>query len=270
MSCEVVAIPFDSALAAEVRGVDLARELDEEVVTRVRAALLRHLVLVFRNQKITPSQQAAFARRFGTLQRHDYFAGLPEEPAVLEIRKEPGQSEGFGASWHSDNSYLPNPPLGAVLHAIALPATGGDTLWSNQILAFEALPEPLRARVETLRAVHRADAAFGVRRRLGQHGLAPTSEVVHPLVRTHPESGHRALFHSGVCTARLEGCTLDASRALLDDLLRRATHPDLVYRHRWKPHDVVFWDNRCTLHLAMNDYPGQCRVVHRVSIEGQT
>ena len=156
-----------------------------------------------------------------------------------------------------------------MLHAIEVPATGGDTLWSNQILAFEALPEPLKTRVESLRAVHRADAAFGIRRRLGHTALAATSEVVHPLVRTHPESGRRTLFHSGVCTVWLEGCTGDASRALLDDLLRRATHPDLVYRHRWQPHDVVFWDNRCTLHIAMNDYPGQRRVVHRVCIQGR-
>src|SRR5690242_8869509 len=265
---EIFAEQTGTALGAEILGVDLSRELDIATVTHIKTLLLKHLVLVFRNQDITPEQQANFARRFGSLQRHDYVQGLPGQPDVIEIRKEPHHVQNFGGTWHSDNSYLPNPPLGSILHALEIPNEGGDTLWANQYAAYENLPGDLKSQVATLSAVHSATAAFGSMRRVDADTSDRTHEVAHPLVRTHPETKRKSLFHSGACTIRLKDQTIDESKLLLDCLIAHATRDEFTFRHRWRKHDVVFWDNRCTMHHAVNDYGGKLRVVHRVSIEG--
>ncbi len=268
-------IPTGQALGAEIRGVDLAGELEAATVARIRSALLEHRVLIFRDQDLTPAQQVRFASRFGALQRHGYVRGLPGQPDVVELRKEPDHVQNFGGEWHSDNSYLRNPPLGAILYALELPSQGGDTLWANQHAAYDSLPQTALAEIGALRAVHRPEPAFGTMRRLDRETGDLTdampdaaAEVLHPLVRTHPETRQKSLFHSGACTARLQGRTLSDSKPFLDRLMAHATQERFTYRHRWREHDVVFWDNRCTMHLALNDYAGQRRVVHRVSIEG--
>ncbi len=268
-------IPTGRALGAEVRGVDLSVDLDAAVVAQIQCALREYLVLVFRGQDLTPAQLVRLAGRFGALQRHGYVRGLPEQPDVIEIRKESDHVQNFGGEWHSDLSYLCNPPLGAMLYAVEIPTRGGDTLWSNQQAAYDALPQTQQAEIGALRAVHRPEAAFGSMPRIDPntgHLLDATqdapADVVHPLVRTHPETRQKSLFHSGACTVRLQDRTVSDSKPLLDRLMTHATQERFIYRHRWREHDVVFWDNRCTIHLAMNDYPGERRIVHRVSIEG--
>lgn len=270
---EIAVIPTGKKLGAEVRGIDLAEDLDGTTIAGIRSAFLEHLVLIFRNQKLSPAQQTNFARRFGVLQRHSHMRGIEEQPEIIEIRKEPAHVQNFGGVWHSDNSYLPSPPLGSVLYAIEIPDEGGDTVWANQYAAYQTLPPEMKRQIASLRAVHSPIPAFGVMQRLdtevavGTAGYAPR-ETEHPLVRTHPETKRKALFHSGACTTRLENCTIADSKRLLDRLMSHATQEQITYRHRWRTNDVVFWDNRCTIHVAMNDYDGRRRIVRRVSIEG--
>lgn len=268
---EFAVIPTGRLLGAEVRGIDISEDLDDTTIAEIRSAFLEHLVLVFRDQKLSPAQLANFARRFGVLQRHNYVRGLDEQPEIIEIRKEPGDAQNFGGLWHSDNSYLPSPPLGSILYAIEIPDEGGDTLWANQYAAYETLPLEMKRQIASLRAVHSPTPAFGVMQRLdtevatGSAGHDPR-EIEHPLVRTHPETQRKALFHSGACTTRLENHTIADSKPLLDRLMSHATQEQITYRHRWRKDDVVFWDNRCTIHLALNDYGGRRRIVRRVSI----
>jgi taurine dioxygenase len=268
---KLIAIPTGRSLGAEIRDVDLSDDLDASMIDAIKRALLEYLVLIFRDQQLTPAQQVKFARQFGALQRHDYVCALPDHPDLIEIRKEPHHVQNFGGVWHSDNSYLRTPPLGALLYAVEVPNNGGDTLWANQYSAYEHLPAQLKTTIHQLFAVHAPDAAFGEMRRLADESQAVENrlyEVVHPLVRTHPDTKRRSLFHSGLCTVRLKDQTISESKPLLDHLLTHATNPTITYRHRWRKRDVVFWDNRCTMHLAMNDYGGQRRIVHRVSIQG--
>jgi taurine dioxygenase len=257
--------------------VQLAAVPDGEIIAMIRQALLQHLVVVIRDQPLSPAQLVRFARRFGALQRHGYIEGLQEQPEVIEIRKEPAHTQNFGGSWHADNTFLQQPPLGSVLCAVEVPARGGDTLWANQQAAYDALPRELHERIGSLWAVHSAAPAFGVMRPLAAAARcgadarhARPAEVIHPLVRTHPESGRRSLFHGGDCTLRLDGHDVGQSAALLQQILEHATAEQFVYRHRWRAGDVVFWDNRCTMHRALNDYPGERRIVRRVSIAGDT
>lgn len=260
-SLEVV--PFAGGVGAEVQRLDLAGDIADGEVEILREALVRRLVLVFRGQRLTPRRQAAFARLFGPIERHGFVTGMPDCADVIEIRKEPTHTQNFGGAWHSDNSYLERPPLGAVLHAIETPAEGGDTLWADQHAAYENLPPELSAVADTLQAEHRSDAVFqDMANGLGQ------SATVHPLVRTHPESGRRSLFFSGACTTGVVGWSHEASRAFLESLADAAVRHDAIYRHSWRAGDVVLWDNRATMHKALNDYSGERRVVRRVSIAG--
>lgn len=268
-------VPTGAALGAEIHGVNLSADLDGTIIDAIRCALLEHLLLIFRAQELTPLTQARFARRFGALQRHGFLDGLNEQPEVLAICKEPQHLQNFGGCWHTDNSYLRNPPLGAILYAIQVPTCGGDTLWANQQAAYLALPKCVKSGIDALHAVHSAEPAFGSLRLLPdvanqrEQELRDTAtDVVHPLVRMHPESHRKSLFHSGLCTVRLAGRTIQESKPLLDQLLTHATQEHFNYRHRWRAHDVLFWDNRCTMHCALNDYPNELRIVHRVSIAG--
>jgi taurine dioxygenase len=251
-------------IGAELCGVDLSYDLDSATIEEIRSALLQHLVLIFRDQDLSPAQQAAFARRFGVLQRHSHVRGLAEQPEIIEIRKEPEHVQNFGGVWHSDNSYLPCPPLGAILHAIEIPDAGGDTVWADQYAAYSALPEEMKRQIASLVAVHSPAPAFGVMQRLDHD----PDEIEHPLVRTHPETNRKALFHSGPCTIGLKDWPTADSTPLLKHLISHATQEQFTYRHRWRKGDVVFWDNRCTMHIAMNDYDGSRRIVRRVSIGG--
>lgn len=256
-------VPLAGGVGAEVQRLDLAGDIAADNVEILRGALVRHLVLVFRGQGLTPERQAAFGRLFGPIERHGFVTGMPNCADVIEIRKEPEHMQNFGGAWHSDNSYLERPPLGAVLHAIETPARGGDTLWADQYAAYENLPPEVAAVADTLHAEHRSDAVFQCMGTDSGHAAA-----VHPLVRTHPESGRRSLFHSGACTTSVVGWPPEASRALLETLYSAAVGHGAIYRHKWRAGDVVLWDNRATIHKAMNDYSGERRIMRRVSIAG--
>ena len=272
---------FDAPLGAEVLGLDLSQPLDPSVFGRVHQAHLDHHVLVFRDQRITPAQQIAFSRRFGPLEVHVlnnfHLAGFPEVLIVSNI-KENGKPVGLGdagAFWHSDLSYKEQPSLGSLLHAQELPAEGGDTLFANQHAAYDALSTELKKTIAPLRAEHTYLARYEELRerspwrpKLSREQVDEVKPVVHPVVRTHPETGRKALFVSEHFTTRIVGMPEDESKALLAELFACTSKPELVYRHQWKPHDMVFWDNRSVLHLAGGTPDQMRRKLYRTTVEG--
>ena len=273
--------PFDAPLGAEVIGLDLSRPLDARTFTRIHRAHLNHHVLVFRDVRISPAQQVEFSRRFGPLQIHVLkqfqLAGHPEVLVVSNI-KENGQPIGLGDAghyWHSDLSYKDKPSLGSLLHAQELPGEGGDTLFANQHLAWDTLPRHLQNAVEGRLAEHSYLARYEELRArnpwrpaLTQAQIDEVVPVQHPIVRTHPETGRRALFVSEHFTTRIVGLPEDESDALLAELFALSTRASLVYRHQWQPHDMVFWDNRSVMHLAAGTPDHERRLLYRTTIEG--
>ena len=274
--------PFDAPLGAEVIGLDLGAPLADADFARVHRAHLDHHVVVFRDQCITPEQQIAFSRRFGPLQIHVLhqfqLAGHAQVLIVSNILDESGAPIGLGDAgvyWHSDLSYKERPSLGSMLHAQELPATGGDTLFANMHTAWETLPAAMRHAIEGLKAEHTYLAKYAdLQRRspwrpdLSAEQKASVLPVVHPVVRTHPETGRKALFVSEHFTTRIVGLPEDESRDLLRALFAHSVRPEHVYRHRWQPHDMVFWDNRSLMHQAAGCPDDQRRKLYRTTIEG--
>ena len=274
--------PFPGApLGAEVIGLDLSLPLATSDLARLHRAHLDHHVLVFRDQHITPAQQVDFSRHFGALQIHVLRNfQLPEQPEVLVISniQQDGKPVGLvdaGHFWHSDLSYKETPSLGSMLHAQELPAEGGDTLFANQHAAWDALPDDLKREVEGLQAEHWYLARYDelrqrnpYRPQLTQAQIDEVKPVSHPVVRTHPETGRRALFVSEHFTTRILGVSEQRSRELLDLLFDYGTRAEHVYRHQWQPHDMVFWDNRSLMHLAAGCPDHLRRKLYRTTIEG--
>ena len=273
--------PFAEKVGAEIVGLDLSRPLNDADFARVHQAHLDHHVVVFRDQQITPQQQIDFSRRFGVLQIHvlKQFL-LANHPEILIVSNiiEDGQPIGLGDAgkyWHSDLSYKELPSLGSMLHAQELPSEGGDTLFADMHLAWDTLPQHLRDAVEGRSAVHNytaryseGDNAASWRPKLTPEQLAQVVEVTHPIVRTHPENGRKALFVSEGFTTRIVGLPEDESRALLNEIYAHSVRPEHVYRHQWQPHDLVFWDNRSLIHLAAGCPPQLRRKLFRTTIQG--
>ena len=272
---------FDAPLGAEVIGLDLSAPLADTDFERIHRAHLDHHVLVFRDQRITPQQQIDFSRRFGPLQIHVLHQFLlKDHPEILIVSNivENGQPIGLGDAghyWHSDLSYKEHPSLGSMLHAQELPAEGGDTLFANMHLAWDTLPAPLRQAVAGLRAEHSYLAKYEELRqrspwrpKLSDAQIAQVKPVEHPIVRTHPETGRQALFVSEHFTTRIKGLPDDESRDLLARLFAHSVRPEHVYRHRWQPHDMVFWDNRSVMHLAAGCPDHLRRRLHRTTVQG--
>jgi taurine dioxygenase len=272
---------FDAPLGAEILGLDLRRPLPQRDFQRIHKAHLDHHLLVFRDQRITPQQQVDFSRRFGPLQIHVLRNfQLPSNPEVLIISNiiEDGKPIGLGDAghfWHSDLSYVDKPSLGSMLHAQELPEEGGDTLFANMHLAWDTLPAALRTAAQGARAEHSYLTQYEELRRrspfrpaLTQAQIDEVKPVVHPVVRTHPETGRKALFVSEHFTTRIVGIPEDESRALLAELFAHSVLPEHVYRHRWAPHDMVFWDNRSLMHLAAGTPEHLRRKLYRTTIEG--
>lgn len=275
--------PFDAALGAEVVGLDLNQPLSSAEFQRIHRAHLDHHVVVFRDQRITPAQRWPSAGASGPLQIHVLHQfQLANHPEILIVSNvvENGKPIGLGDAghfWHSDLSYKEKPSLGSLLHAIELPAQGGDTLFANMHTAWETLPPALQRKVEGLRAEHTYLARYAElqkrspwRPNLTPEQIAQVKPVVHPVVRTHPETGRKALFVSEHFTTRIIGLPDEESRALLDELFAHSVKPAHVYRHQWREHDLVFWDNRSLLHLAGGTPDDLRRVMYRTTIEGDT
>jgi taurine dioxygenase len=266
-------VPIAGALGAEVRGVDLARDTGDAVTAVIRQALLDHLVIFFRDHAhLTPGQFDAFARRIGTPIRYPYVPGIEGFPEITPVVKLPEQTINFGGNWHVDTTYLPAPPMATMLIAREVPAFGGDTAFANQYLAYETLSAGMRALLSGLRGVSRSDKAEASRtredraRRTGQ-----ASEVLvadHPAVRTHPETGRKALYVNLAHTAHFVGMTEEESLPILRYLWQHQVRPEFTCRFRWTQGAIALWDNRCVQHHAINDYHGQKRVMHRITLAG--
>ena len=271
--------PIAGALGAEVAGVDLSRPLSDGAIGEIRAALLENLVIFFHDQHLTPEQHLAFGRRFGALQIHEFVEAMEGYPEILEVRKEAEEKRNFGGGWHTDVSYLERPSLGSVLYALDVPDHGGDTMFANQYLAYEALSDGMKRMLEGMTAIHSARRPYGPNAARA-HDYGPSSmhfifseaahaEIEHPVVRTHRETGKKALYVNRTFTLRFKDMTEEESAPLLHYLCDHAVRPEFTCRFRWQPNSIAFWDNRCVQHNAINDYHGQRRILHRVTIEGE-
>ncbi len=262
--------PVTPVIGAEVHGLDLSGPLGDDVVAEVRAALTTHLVLFFPDQDLTPSQHADFTRQFGELTpAHPVIPALDGHPEVLPIDSRANKS----AFWHTDVTYVPTPPLGTVLYMLEMPEVGGDTCWVNLQAAYDALADPVRTMCDRLVAYHHdpwfaadVDAKGGFE--WDGRWIDKLYPVPHPVVRTHPETGRSGLFVNSQFTRFIDGVSELESAAILDLLYRHCQRPELSCRYRWREHTVAFWDNRATLHYALDDYGDAVRVVHRVTLRG--
>ncbi len=275
---------FDAPVGAEIVGLDISKPINDADFARIHRAHLEHHVLVFRDQRITPDAHIEFSRRFGPLEIHVlhqfHLQGHPEILIVSNIKNDQGEPIGLGDAgvyWHSDISYKPRPSLGSLLHAQELPSEGGDTLFADQHLAWEGLDPALRERILPLKAEHSYLAKYEELRarnpwrpKLSQEQIDKVAPAVQPVVRTHPETGRKALFVSEHFTTRIVGLPRKESDALLAELYAHSVKPEYVYRHRWAPHDLVFWDNRSLMHLAAGTPDHLRRKLYRTTIEGDT
>jgi taurine dioxygenase len=271
---------LSSALGAEISGVDLAALQDNESFAAIHKAFLDYCVIFFHEQTMTPDQHVAFGRRFGPISIHPYAPAVPGHPEVMRVFKEKDDKVNFGGGWHSDMTFLEKPPLGSILYAKEVPPIGGDTMFANQYLAYEALSPGMKRTLGGLNAVHSANAQYGVdggseaNRHNDQRSMKPKTsddakaETIHPVVRTHPETGRKALYVNIGFTQRFEGWTKEESRALLRWLYDHCAKPEFTCRFAWAKNSVAFWDNRCAQHYALNDYHGHRREMHRVTVEG--
>jgi len=253
---------------AEIRGVDLSKPLDERTFKEIHAALIDNGVIFFRDQHLTPEQQKAFARLFGELHLHPAAPReVPEHPEILVIHADENSKHVAGENWHSDVSCDLEPPMGSILYMHDLPPVGGDTLFASMYAAYDALSEPMKRMLEPLTAMHEGEHVYR-----GRYGVNDTGRVFpkaeHPVVRTHPVSGRKALYVNGGFTTRIVQLKRAESDALLQFLYRHAETPEFHCRFRWQVNSVAFWDNRCMQHHAMWDYYPQRRHGHRVTIKG--
>ncbi|MDP3137370.1 MAG: TauD/TfdA family dioxygenase [Burkholderiaceae bacterium] len=269
--------PVAGALGAEIHGVDLSRPVSSEVFKEIHAAFLENLVVFFMDQDITPQHQCDFARRFGPLTRHPFLKTMDNYPEVLLLKREKDEDvQVIGRRWHSDSSFQERPPLASLLYSQEVPPYGGDTLFCNLYLAYDMLSPGLRRQAESLRVVH--SAAHYATPKAGGAGLTVLNneairdagrERVQPLVRIHPETGRKALWITGLDYGRsFEDMTREESMPLLSFFQDLATQEILSCRHRWRKGTLALWDNRCTQHLALDDYLGFRREMYRVEVEG--
>jgi len=262
-------------IGAVVEGVDLSRCLDDAEIAEIRAALLAHKVIFFEDQHITPLQQRDFAARFGALHTHPLYPGVPEAPEMFILDNHLGNPTDNDA-WHTDVTFIETPPLGAILYAKLLPPEGGDTCFASMQAAYEGLSKPLQRFLSELDAVHDFARGFPVRGQVAREAgtdkharaVAEHPPVIHPVVRTHPETGADSLFVNYGFTDRIKGLRREESDALLKMLFVHIQKPEFQVRWKWTPNSIAFWDNRITQHYAVNDYLPHRRIMNRATILG--
>lgn len=266
--------PISGALGAEISGVDLTGPLDAETVAAIRQAWLDHLVIFFHDQAFTPESYMAFAQAMGIPVEYPMIKGIDGFPCITEIAKLEHERSNFGGVWHADTTYMECPPMGTMLHALEIPPFGGDTLFANQYLAYEALSETMKGLLDGLVGVStstKADVSRTREEMLANAGdAARMRELVaeHPVVRTHPETGRKALYVNTAHTARFKGMSEEESRPILDFLFQHQVRPEFTCRFRWRRHSLAFWDNRAAQHNPVNDYHGYRRVMRRITLAG--
>jgi taurine dioxygenase len=268
--------PLAGACGAEILGIDLSQRLSDESVAGIRRALLEHCVVFFRDQTLTVEQHKALARRFGEIFIHPNYKGTGPDPEIVEIRREPGDKRIVGEEWHSDTTMMEEPPIGAILYALDVPAYGGDTLFANQYAAYEALSPGMQRMIGGLRAYHTDRKVAGPRANNNAFRSTKVREddawretvSLHPVVVTHPETGRKLLYVNHSYTVGFEGMTEEESKPLLDFLLAHGHRPEFTCRFRWQKGSIAFWDNRSSKHLAVHDSHQARRHMRRVQISG--
>mmetsp|Transcript_3488 Transcript_3488/g.6943 ORF Transcript_3488/g.6943 Transcript_3488/m.6943 type:complete len:351 (-) Transcript_3488:320-1372(-) len=276
----IAATPVTASLGAEISGVDLSMPLSEDVIEEIWGAFLLFGVIFFRGQKLSPDEQVALAKRFGEIDRHPIVKGLDSNPDVIEIVREAGAPTNFGETWHSDNSYMAEPSLGSILHAVEVPPVGNDTMFSCAYGAYDGLSPKLRSFLDGFRAVHTAGVAFNPSTVSGGSFDNPEAAIkykksqdlfsasLHPVVRTHPETGRKAIFVNSMFTTEIEGLSRAESKQILDLLFAQFGQPHISCRFRWNSGDVAMWDNRSLQHVAIGDNSSHKRVMRRVTLKG--
>ena len=258
------------AIGAEIGGIKLRPDLPDAVIAGLRRLWLEHLVLFFRNQELTPQELAAVARRFGEVVHYPFLKGLDEAPEVIRVAKLEHETVNFGGLWHTDTAYLAEPPMATMLIAREVPPHGGDTLFASLYGAYDALSDGMKQMLAPLRGVNSSSKAEKARTREDRGTNEPPRvlEAEHPVVRTHPETGGKALYVNGGHTLRFVGMTETESAPLLEYLFAHQVRPEFTCRFHWEPGSIAFWDNRCALHNPINDYHGFRRIMHRVTLAG--
>lgn len=275
---DIRARPAVGACGAEISGIDLRRPLDNEAFATVHDALLRHRLILFRDQDLGPDEMTALASRFGPLDRHPYIQPIEGHPEVLRIVKEPGDRVNFGGGWHSEVSFYEKPAMGTMLYAVDVPETGGDTLVADMVAAYAALSPTMQGILEGLVAIHSAEHIYGSKAVFAteeakqstslRFDASADAKVEHPLVRTHPDTGEKILYVNPAFTVGIRGMKKRESDALLQFLFAHQTATEYCTRIRWQPGTLAFWDNRSTQHYALNDYAGHRREMLRVVVAG--
>jgi taurine dioxygenase len=265
--------PIAGSLGAEITGVELACDLDADTVAEIRRAWLEHLVVFFRAQRLEPEEFLTFARRLGEPVEYPFVKGIDGFPEIIAVTKHPGETVNFGGIWHSDTTYLERPPMATMLVAREVPPSGGDTLFANMYAAYEALSPGMRRLLDGLWAVSssaRADVSKTREDRIRDSGHGADVELVaqHPVVRTHPETGRKALYVNVAHSARFVDMTEAESAPLLEYLFEHSVRPEFTCRFRWEVGSVALWDNRCAMHNPINDYHGHTRKMHRITLAG--
>jgi taurine dioxygenase len=268
--------PIAGACGAEIHGVKIGDDLDDGVIGEVRQALLDHCVIFFRDQEFDAEQHKAFTRRFGEIFVHPNYRGMQADDEIVMIHREPGDQHIVGEDWHADTTMMEEPPMGAILYALEVPPYGGDTLFANQYLAYETLSDGMKKMLAGLRAVHTDRKVAGPAANRNAYRAAKVRQgpdweetiSLHPVIRTHPETGRKLLNVNAAYTVGFEGMTEEESQPLLDYLLAHGHQPEFTCRFRWETGSVAFWDNRAVKHPAINDAGPHLRVMRRIQLAG--
>ena len=263
--------PIAGSLGAEVFGVEVSA-INDDIFAEIYRALLEHQVIFFREQSIDSDQYLAFGKRWGEIEIYPYLKGLPTHPEILEILKTETDTYAFGNVWHTDSSFLSIPPKVTMLHALELPPAGGDTMFADLYSAYDTLSDGMKEMLGPLKVLNVGDQPVARFSELAKMASKDPGKVqvktVHPMVRTHPDTGRKALYLGGH-SVEIDGMTRDESAPLLNFLKQHATRPEFTCRFRWRPGSMAIWDNRCSLHYAIDDYSGQRRRMHRIIIGGE-
>ncbi len=266
--------PISGSIGAEILGIDLADEPGHNVISAIRQAWLEHGVIFFRDQELPPAKFLAFAKRFGEVVEYPFIKGIEGFPEIIPVVKLEHERHNFGGIWHSDTAYLEVPPMATMLIGREVPPYGGDTLFANGYLAYESLSDGMKKMLNGLIAINSSAKADVSRTREDRVRDSAKTEAKkeyvgeHPVVRTHPETGRKALYVNVAHTLRFKGMTEAESASLLNYLFQHQTRPEFTCRFNWRVGSIAFWDNRCVLHNPVNDYHGFKRVMHRVTLAG--
>ena len=272
---KIIINPTSGSIGAEIHGVNLSTDLSDAVFSEIRQTFIDHGLIFFRNQELTPDDHLRFAKRWGEININRFFAKVEGYEQIAEVKKDSDQEINIGGAWHTDHSYDQIPAMGSILLARETPKTGGDTLFANMYKAYESLSDGLKGTLESMNACHSSRHVFGAHtgyaeasnQRIGNPELA-TQDAIHPVIITHPESKRKALYVNPEFTVNFEGWTKEESKPLLNYLTEHSTRSENITRFKWEPGSIAFWDNRCTWHFALNDYPGEKRLMHRITVEG--